>query len=102
MLEQQITIAGQIHEIRDFINSPRKHYGLFQNKPLFFQLASSLDVIQDTEQAIAAFSAKEFGDSKAAHYLAVYGLLQALFVQQDAVTHLCEALTINENADNYP
>ncbi|MGI0015141.1 MAG: hypothetical protein ACREBU_17140, partial [Nitrososphaera sp.] len=91
-----------MEQIREFINNPRKHYELRQNKALFSQLASSLDVIEDAEQAIAAFTAGEFGESKTALYLAVYGLLQALYVQQDAVIHLCESLGIKERINNYP
>jgi hypothetical protein len=43
-----------------------------------------------------------FGASDGARYLAVYGLLQALFLQQDAVINLCESLGIPETIDNYP
>ncbi len=66
------------------------------------QLNSCLDVIGDSELAIAAYSAGEFGISDGARYLAVYGLLQALFIQQDAVINLCESLSIPEAIDTYP
>jgi hypothetical protein len=95
-------IPRRMEKIRELINNPRKHYELRQNKALFSQLVSSLDTIEDSEQAIAAFIASEFGESKAALYLAIYGLLQAFFVQQDAVIHLCESLGIKEGIDNYP
>ena len=90
------------HQIREYINNPRKHYELRQNKALFFQLCSSLDVVGDTEEAIVAFENKEFGESIAAHYLAVYGFLQAIYVQQDAVDCLCESLSIPERINRYP
>ena len=95
-------IKKQMRQIRDFINTRRKHHELRQDKALFSQLCSSLDVIEDTEEAISAYTAKEFAESKAAHYLAVYGLLQAIFVQQDAAFNLCESLGIQENIDDYP
>ncbi|MDA2913958.1 hypothetical protein MYX77_08380, partial [Acidobacteriia bacterium AH_259_A11_L15] len=65
------------------------------------QLCSSLDVIEDTELAMAAYSAGEFGESDGARYLATYGLLQALFLQQDAVFHMCEALGIPKRLDEF-
>lgn len=102
MPETVNVVENLIKQIREYINDPRKHYKLRQNKPLFSQLCSSLDVIGDTEQAITAFEAKEFGDSTAVHYLAVYGLFQAIYVQQDAINNLCEALKIPENTNNYP
>lgn len=95
-------VQEQVNQIRAFINNPRRHYELRQNKALFSQLCSSLDVIEDTEEAITAYVAKEFGESISAHYLAVYGLLQAIYVQQDAVISLCEALGIKEKINNYP
>ena len=65
-------------------------------------LCSSLDVIGDTELAIEAYSRGGRGSSKnrnANHlidtgnlYIILYGILQVLFVQQDAVAHLAEAL----------
>jgi len=92
-----------IQKIRDFINEPRRRrYILSKDRALWHQCCSCLDVIEDSELAIAAYSAREFGASGGAHYLAVYGLLQALFLQQDAVINLCESLGIPETIDNYP
>jgi hypothetical protein len=36
------------------------------------------------------------------HYLKLYELLQALFLQQDAVKHLCEALAVPNDPDQFP
>lgn len=70
---------------------------------MWLQLCSSLDIIEDTEFAITAFVSKEFGASKASYYLATYGLLQALYVQQDAVKHLCDSLGIaHDRSKDYP
>jgi len=35
-------------------------------------------------------------------YLEVYGLLQALYLQQDAAINLCKSLGIGQRIDNYP
>lgn len=102
MTQSANAIRLKTHQIREYINNPRKHYELRQNKALFFQLCSSLDVVGDTEEAIIAFENKEFGESIAAQYLAVYGFLQAIYVQQDAVDCLCESLFIPEKINRYP
>ena len=96
-------IFNQITEIRDFVNEPRKHYGLFQDRSMFFQLSSSMDVIEDTELAIQAFSDKVFEEDnrKGELYLAIYGLLQAIYVQQDAIMSLSESLGIAEKINSY-
>jgi len=91
-----------IQRIRDFIIKPRRQYLLLKNPALWSQCCSCLDVIEDSELAIRAYSAAEFGASEGAHYLAVYGLLQALFLQQDAVFNLCQSLAIPETIHNYP
>ena len=102
MKEKVRTIQELNAQVRDYVNNPRKHSLLYQNKQTFSQLVSSLDVIEDADEAINAYEAKEFGDSKGAHYLAVYGLLQALYVQQDAFYNLSEALGARVNRSDYP
>jgi len=61
-----------------------------------------MDVIEDSELAITAYSEGNFRESDGDKLLVIYGLLQALFLQQDAVINLCESLKIHETIDNYP
>ncbi len=89
-------------EIRDFVNNSRKNYELRQNMANFSQLASALDTIEDSDEAITAFKTIEVGDHEGKLYLTIYGLLQAFFLQQDAVEHLCEALDVQDRLKNYP
>src|SRR6266487_2877884 len=96
------SIHEQEERIRDLINEPRKQYTLIKKLGLWHQLCSCLDVIGDTELAIAAYTVQELGPDKGAAYLAVYGLLQALFLQQDAIFNLCESLGISDTISNYP
>jgi len=91
-MSDQLTILTRIQDIRSLVNATWKHCQLRQDKRLFSQLCSSMDAIEDTASAILAFEAECFPDTKPALYLVVYGLLQALYLQQDAVRHLAEAL----------
>lgn len=83
-----------LEEIRKYINNPIKQYNLLKNKPYWNQLCSSLDVIGDCDLAINAYENNEFNKGDGDKYLKVYGLLQAIFIQQDAVKNLWEALEI--------
>lgn len=56
------------------------------------QFRSSLDAIRQTHRAIEAYNHTNGDLSDDECYLAIYGLLQALVVQQDAMCHLAEAL----------
>lgn len=87
--------------IRELVNDPRKRHALLKDDDLWSEAASSLDAIDDCEQAISAYAANEVGTSKGAHYLAVYGLLQALYLQQDAVFHLCESLGVKKTVGEW-
>lgn len=78
-------------EIRDFITNPRRQDALVQDHAKWNRLTSSLDVIGDTELAFEAFSATPDPAEDGARYLLIYGVLQALYVQQDALRHLVEA-----------
>lgn len=92
----------EIRKVREFINKPILQSPLLKNGALWDQLCSCLDVIEDSEPAIDAYLDRKFGESIGAHYLAVYGLLQALFIQQDAVRYLCESLGMPNPLDNNP
>lgn len=95
-------MGKQIQIIRDLINKPLIKSPLLKNGALWDQLCSCLDVIEDSEFAIDAYFDREFGESIGEHYLRVYGLLQALFVQQNAVRDLNESLGISNPLNNYP
>jgi len=95
------SIHDLMNQVRDFVNNPRKHYQLRQSTGLFSQLVSALDTIEDAEEAIKSFPTITIG-STGTLYLGIYGLLQAMFLQQDAAIHLCEALNIQESLANYP
>ena len=92
-----------VQTIRSYINKPIKQHKLLKNKDLWNQLCSSMDVIEDTELAIESFVNREFKEDFGILYLAVYGLLQALFLQQDATKHLNESLGYgNIEFSNFP
>jgi tetratricopeptide (TPR) repeat protein len=82
-------------QIRDFINNPRKRHILSQDNAVWNLLCSCLDTIGDTELAINAYERSSNPPPTGVTYLLVYGLLQALFIQQDAVENLCQALVID-------
>lgn len=80
--------------IRDLINKTRTKYQLMKNLQHWNQLCSSMDVIGDTEYAIDAYLNNDYPKEDSEKYLRLYGVLQALYVQQDAVMHLCESLEL--------
>ncbi|MBN1383245.1 MAG: hypothetical protein JXA41_16390 [Deltaproteobacteria bacterium] len=94
-----ITVRDLEQQIRNFINHPRKQYVLLQDKAAWNMLCSCLDLIGDTELAIAAYGQNQSLEDVGGKYLLVYGILQTLFLQQDAVRNLCEALNIEYAAD---
>ena len=63
------------------------------------QLCSSLDAIGDTELAFDAYAALPEPSDEGTTYILVYGILQALVLQQDAVRHVAEALSIPFDPD---
>lgn len=86
-------------KIRDLINIPRKQKSLLLESANWNKLTSSLDIIGDTELAIDAFEANDFPKDEGSKYLILYGILQALFIQQQAVQNLTEALNLSYSPD---
>jgi len=89
-------------EIRDLINEPRKQFNLLKNLKFWHQLCSSLDVICDSDLAIDAYINSDFDKDDGEKYLRLYGVLQALFLQQDAVSNLCESLALQNDLTSHP
>lgn len=82
------------NQIRGYINRARIRHVLLQDTISWNQLCSSLDVIGDTELCFDAYDNADAPSEAGSIYLLVYGVLQALILQQDAVRHLAEALGI--------
>ena len=89
-------------QIRDLINNPRKQFNLLKNRTFWNQLCSSLDVIEDSDLAIDTYINSEFAEENGEKYLRLYGVLQALFLQQHAVINLCESLGFSDNITAHP
>ncbi len=79
-------------KIRDIINRPTQKFNLLKDLAVHSQLCSSLDTIEDSDLAIEAYVNKSTKDT-GNQYLRLYGVLQALILQQDAVKHLSESVT---------
>lgn len=90
--------------IRKLCNHPWKRELLLADKSKWYKLWASVDLINDTQHAIDFYiniPEKKFLEGG---YLYVYGILQALYVQQDAAINLNQAL-FDESIDfkkNYP
>lgn len=94
-----MTASDLEQQIRNFINDPRKQYALLQDIAAWNMLCSCLDLIGDTELAIVAYDQAQHPEDEGGKYLFVYGIIQALFLEQDAVRNLCEALKISYTAN---
>lgn len=70
---------------RDAVNDRDFATRLESDRPKWNQLCAAMDALTDTAMAVAAFSELAPTSHKGELYLRTYGLLQCLFVQQDAV-----------------
>lgn len=85
--------------VRDHINTHRYQSVLITKHDVWNQICSSLDVIDDSLSAISSYLESDFPVDVGAKYLSVYGILQALFIQQDALKNLTEAFDIEYPED---
>ena len=81
-------------DIRDFINHSINRNDIIKQSATWYQLCSCLDMIENTERALRIYLKLKEPDQVGEYYLLVFGALQALVVQQDAVKHLCESLKL--------
>lgn len=80
--------------IRDFVTEARRRQALMARRADWNMLASSLDAIGDTELAIEAYVAHPEPYDYGQNYLLIYGILQTLFLQQDAIQNTIDALQL--------
>ncbi len=82
------------NSVRKYINTTRYQNNLLSNSDNWNQICSSLDTIGDTLYSQQDYLSSDFPSSDGLKYIFIYGLLQALFIQQDAIHHLLEAFGI--------
>lgn len=100
-------ISDRLDAIRRLIEQEPLASTLKQDQDTWLKLLSSVTALEDTDEAIRAFdfvpiNRQALGEQIGERYLALYGVFQALYLQQDAVTHLCEALAVPFQRQQYP
>lgn len=79
--------------VRDLVNSPRRSLALRSEVPRWNKVTSALDTIGDTDLAVDAYlQGRVEASDHGLLYLAIYGILQVLLVQQDALPDLADGL----------
>src|SRR3546814_17639790 len=89
-------------KISDFINTGRNQVRLLPERSAWNQICSSLDVIGDTTLSIGDYVAATFPTTPGLQYIYTYGLLPALFLQQDAIRNLAEAFELDHTPSERP
>lgn len=93
-----------INRIRQHINREEKQKELLKKLQQWLKLTSALDVLEDSSWAVEYYCDMEYPADMRGKYLYTYGLLQALFLQQDAINSISQALFGNSinYKENYP
>ncbi len=91
-MEMTSTIPDVSQWIRDYGHDPRHMQRLFSVRFDWHQLWTALDIVEDIDLAMDAYTEGEFPSDPGEQYLRVYGIFQALFVQQDALEHFVEVI----------
>jgi len=85
-------VAELESQIRNVFNIPRRHKKSRSDRANFNQACSALDAIGDTELALQEFKSNNSSSTIGISYILAYGVLQAIFLQQDAIKHLALSL----------
>lgn len=81
-----------IRKTRYHINRIEKQIELMGSREKWLRVTAALNVLEDTDCAITYYRESEYPNELNGQYLFTYGLLQALFVQEDAVNSINIAL----------
>jgi hypothetical protein len=78
--------------IRNYGQDRRQQARLLPDKFVWHQLWTAMDIIDDVESAMTAYLGNDFPEATGEKYLRIYGVLQGLFIQQDALVDLIKAI----------
>jgi hypothetical protein len=87
-------IADLEEAVREYINTTRYQTDLLQDLDICNQICSSLDTLGDISCTLQDYLESDYPSSTGLQYIFTYGILQALFIQQDAMSHLSEAFEV--------
>jgi len=96
-------IDKSLNKIHELIEEPRLKYQLTRNNINWNQLCSSLDVLRDSQRALVYYKKSNFPEDRGGQYFYICGLLQNIFLQQNAAQHMCLSFNINiDLKEDYP
>lgn len=76
-------------KIRDYVNSGNLYDRYFKSHPdEWSTLCAAMDALGDSGLGMEYYEASGIGDKDGEKYLKLYGLLQAVFLQQDSIRQL--------------
>jgi hypothetical protein len=78
--------------IRDYGQDARHLQRLIADRFVWHQLWAAMDIIDDVDSAMDAYLDNEFPTDTGERYLRIYGAMQGLFLQQDALSDLIKAI----------
>lgn len=91
------------HEVRELINRNNSEFYekyFKKNRDAWNILCSSMDTIGDTTLAIECFKKNGIGNVNGEQYLKLYGILQAIYLQQDAIYFLFKVIKESFDSEN--
>jgi hypothetical protein len=90
------SVQAAEQRIRAIVNAPRRRHALLRDRQQWLRLCSAMDVIGDTQLAVRAYLDEPTDKNKSTgwSYLVVYGILQVLYVQQDASMTIANCLKL--------
>ena len=86
------TIQNQISKFRDIFSNSLLKRRLKETTNYWFQIHSSMDCVEDTQLAINYFKESDFPKNNGGKYFFIYGLFQALFLQQNSLKDIGEVI----------
>ncbi|MCK4311926.1 MAG: hypothetical protein KAW88_04250 [Candidatus Cloacimonetes bacterium] len=97
VFENDSSVNDLMKKFRSAINSSVIRYSILVDSNRWYQLCSAMDCIEDTQLSIEYYKNSNLPENNGGKYLFIYGLMQALIIQQDALRNLGEVLNFEIN-----
>ena len=99
------TIHKLSQSVRDTIFDPPIEHIFLDSPSLRYQIACCLDTVEDAQMAVDEYRLLDSSPDRinaGTLYIVIYGVLQGIFLQQDALMNLAKALCFQFRIDDFP
>ena len=92
IMDKILAVRSNIYDQFHGSNAGREHFFKRENRDAYAAYYTAMFLIQDTGESVQSHMKRDFSSNPWRAYIEFWGVMQAIFIQQDAIRELYEAV----------